>query len=326
MTLAEINGVLGRLYPGGDWPHPFHLLRALLLVNEGRAPSEAARAVGTSPGRLAAIIDSRDPVAEVCGEEFAQLDPALVAKARNTVGQLLVGRAAELAFENIYRSRVQPHEFELRDLREGRTSTDYRVYNGGGHPLYRINVKFFRPAFRRSQEMVSLDTADCFPLATYKIFQALEKQVQEHLPYIFLIVGVDDLDPDAIAPMIRNEDVEFLARVTKATISGRRNLEDRILAVAVEERSPAFVAAYDRIYSAPWYVLSARRAEQLLHEHLFDRVFALRVPRFAQQWRNAELDMHFSLSQDLKPLGEFLDILRDQGPHVISVMLERGTV
>jgi len=286
----------------------------------------AAKEVRTTRARLKAVADAPDPLAAALGAEIHVVDEARATKARMNIGQLLVGRAAEVAFEDIYRERVKPNEFTLRDVREGRTSTDYRVYNGGGRPLYRINVKFFRPLFRRSREMVGLEMADCFPLATYKVKQALERQDQEHLPYIFLIVGVANLEPTAIAPMIRNSDVEFLARIGAAGISGVRNFEDRILQRAVEERSPAFLAAYERIRAAPWYVLSARRAQTLLIERLFDRVFALRVPRFAQQWRNAEVDMHFSLSEDLMPLNTFLDLLREKGPHVITGMLERGTI
>ena len=73
-----------------------------------------------------------------------------------------------------------------------------------------------------------------------------------------------------------------------------------------------------------WYMLSARRADRLVREKLFDRVFALRVPGFARAFRGAELDMHFSLSEDLTPLPEFLAALRDRGPQAVSTILERG--
>lgn len=324
--MEAISEVLDRLYPEGDWPKPFHLVRALLMVRGGQSISDAARQVGTSRKRLTRMVESPDPLGDAFGPNVHEVVPALVERSTANLGQLLVGRAAELAFEDIYHEHVQPTEFNLTDLREGRTSTDYRILNGGGRPLYRINVKFFRPAFRRSIEMVNLATGDCFPLATYKIYQALQKQQEEHLPYIFLIVGVADLAANDISSTIRRTDMEFLARIANAKISGRRNLEDRMLANAVAEKSEAFVAAYERIKQAPWFVLSARRAEQLLKEKLFERVFALRVPGFARQWRNAEVDMHFSTNNDLMKLDEFLERLRVQGPHVMTSMLERGTV
>jgi hypothetical protein len=72
-------------------------------------------------------------------------------------------------------------------------------------------------------------------------------------------------------------------------------------------------------------VLSARRADQLLREKLFDRAYALRVPRFAKNYRGAELDMHLTIANDLHPLDDMLRILRDDGLHGLSVYLERGT-
>lgn len=324
--MDDITNVLSRLFPDGEWPKPLHLLRGILLFRQGHDLKSSASEVGTSAARLKKIVEAPDPLTEALGEGINEIDNALVTRARFNVGLLLVGRAAELAFEDIYRSRIELRELELRDLREGRTSTDYRIYNGGGRPLYRVNVKFIRPLFRRSREMVGLETADCFPLATYKIKQALDKQDEEHLPYVFVVAAVSDLDPSAIAPMIRIEEVELLARLAKARVSGRQNIEDLIVIRAVQERSPAFVAAYQRIRAAPWYVLSARRAEILLKDLLFDRVFALRVRGFTQQWRNAEVDMHFSLSHDLIPLESFFAELDRSGPHVITGMLERGTI
>jgi len=38
-----------------------------------------------------------------------------------------------------------------------------------------------------------------------------------------------------------------------------------------------------------------------------------------------ELDMHFSISQDLHPLEELLRVLRDGGLKTLMVYLERGT-
>jgi hypothetical protein len=40
-------------------------------------------------------------------------------RAGQMLGQLLLGRCAEIAFERIYKSEMHSEEFELRDLREG---------------------------------------------------------------------------------------------------------------------------------------------------------------------------------------------------------------
>jgi hypothetical protein len=77
--------------------------------------------------------------------------------------------------------------------------------------------------------------------------------------------------------------------------------------------------------NADWYVLSARRADKLLQDMLFERAYALRVRGFARNYRGAELDMHFSLSGDLSPLTRFLEVLREDGMPGLVSRLERGT-
>lgn len=81
-----------------------------------------------------------------------------------------------------------------------------------------------------------------------------------------------------------------------------------------------------QVAAAPWHVLSARRANQILRERLFERVFAVRVKSFARSYGGAQLNMRFSLSQDMTPLQRFLGIIRDKGLHGITAELERGTV
>jgi len=80
------------------------------------------------------------------------------------------------------------------------------------------------------------------------------------------------------------------------------------------------------IGNAFWYVLSARRADRLLREKLFERMYSVRVRAFARNYRNAELDMHFSLHKDLTPLKSFLLSARERGLHGLAVDLERGVV
>jgi len=60
-------------------------------------------------------------------------------------------------------------------------------------------------------------------------------------------------------------------------------------------------------------VLSARRADKLLRDKLWERVFAVRTRNFTQAFRNAELDMHLSLKDDMIPLEELLDVLKREG-------------
>jgi len=216
-------------------------------------------------------------------------------------------------------------EFELRDLREGRSDTDYRLYNGQGRPIYRLNIKFHGALFRRAKELVNLEPEDCFALATYKVFSALQKQEEEGLPYIFAIVGVRGLGGESVGATIPQSLVETVALIAEAPRSAsKRLLEDTVVEYLAREKHPVFAETLERIRGSDWYVLSARRAERLLREKLFDRVFALRVRGFARAFRGAELDMHFSLTHDLVALRRYLSTLREDGAHKVTTLLERG--
>jgi len=281
--------------------------------------------VGTTSTRVEAALRARSISTSLIGVDRAQVS-ARKAYVRNKLGELIRGRAAELAFEDIYKSTTHSTEFELVDVREGHSDTDYRLLNGGGRPLYRINIKFFGSNLRRGPELVGLQPEDCFPLATYKICGALQKQLQEHLPYLFVVVGVPGLTGLSIAPAIEDRYVNPLAWLTASSIPGKRILEDKVIDRMVEDNSQAYQNTYHQIRNADWFVLSARKADKLVRSYLYERVFALRLPSFTRAFSNAEVDMHFSLSQDLTSLNEFLDILSREGPAKTVGMLERGTI
>jgi hypothetical protein len=145
MTDDEFVALLGEIFPDGHWPRPFHLLQAAREVDRGQSPVVAARAARTPKARLEAVVGSASRLEHVLGMRLADLEERPRRKALQVLGQLLLGRCAELAFEDIYRAEMHAHELELRDVRESRTDTDYRLYNGRGHPIYRINIKFHGP-------------------------------------------------------------------------------------------------------------------------------------------------------------------------------------
>lgn len=328
MTPPNLVAFLDAAFSRGSWPKPFHVLEGIENVKQGQSVKDAAKAVRTTSRALEALLDVRHPEYELLGLSPADLTEEDRNRAGVILGQLLIGQAAEMAFEDIYREGIGPGvEFKLVDLREGRSDTDYRVLNGRDRPIYRVNIKFFGSTFRRAEEMVGLQPDDCFPLATYKIYGALQKQEKEHLPYIFAIVGVPSLTAVSIQDQLPAEFVEIVALVSRSgRVSGKRNFEDKVVELIVAEKSPAFQAVYDRIRQASWFVLSARKADRLLRSMLFERVFAMKIRGFAQQFRSAELDMHFSLGSDLVTLNEFLRILKEEGQTKLASLLERGTI
>jgi hypothetical protein len=309
------------------WPKPLHLLQGTLLILAGNDVASAAHAVGTTPGRLEEVATDPEPVEAVLRLRDADLTADALGKQRRKVGDLVLGRAAEIAFQDICRENIDPREYSLTDVREGRTNTDFRLLNGGRRPLYRFNVKFIGAVFRRGAEMVKIDPTDCFPLATYKILAALQEQEKEHLPYVFAIVSVPGLVAATVAEIIPEAEVRPVALLSQSDVVTRsRDYEDWLVDRIVAAREPAFATAYDRIRAAQWYVLSARRADNLMHAMLFDRVYALAIPGFTRKFGGAEVDMHFSLSKDLMSLPELLAVLRQDGQGRVTTMLERGTV
>jgi hypothetical protein len=328
MSSPDLIGFLKAAYANEPWPRPFHVLEGLQKISAGASLKDAAKAVGTSPHWLEKALKSTNPEFDILRIRPSDLTEDDLKRAGIILGGLLLGRAAEIAFEDIYRTEIGPDaEFKLVDLREGRTDTDYRLLNGRNRPIYRLNIKFFGSTFRRGPELVGLESDDCFPLATYKIFGALQKQDEEHLPYIFAIVGVPNLTAVTIQTELAQDDTRIIALFSKSDrVSGKRNIEDKVVERIVMQKSKSFTEVYDRIRSAEWYVLSARKADKLLRDLLFERVYALKVRGFAQQFRGAELDMHFSLKKDLVTFKHFLQTLKQEGQTKMASLLERGTL
>lgn len=331
MTLSELEGVLRRIYRGAAPPKPLHLLAAMRQVRSDVPLAQAAREVRTTTGNLQQLVDASRPVTYLLGERASD-HAAKMEKVRATIGQLIIGALAEQVFEDTYRRTVGSTELQLEDDRTGGGDTDYLVRNGRRRQVFRLNIKFHGSQFRRAQELVGLNPEDCFPLATYKIYSALQKQEREHLPYIFVIVGVPNLTGAVVGATLPADVVEYatLARHSPR-LQGKRKIEDAIVRAMIANPehfglADALSGFLEQLRNAMWRVLSARRADLLLREKLFERVYALYVPRFTMNYRGAELDMHFSISHDLHPLDELLRSLRDEGLPGLSVRLERGTL
>lgn len=325
MNSAEFLSVLTALYAEDKWPKPLHLLQGYLLARRGVDIADASARVGTAPRFLQRVVDAADPVEAVLGASPTEIERESRERAFKTLGQLLVGRAAETAFEAIYNEEMESAEMELRDLRESRSDTDYRLYNGDGRPIYRLNIKFHGALFVNARQVVGLDPEDCFALATYKIRGALKKQEDEHLPYIFVVVGERSLTGEKVGKQIPGHYIDTAALYYQSPkAKGKRDLEDRLVEQVVRNQDLIFQQTYEAILSADWYILSARRADRLVRKLLYERVFALSVPSFTRAYRGAEVDMHFSLSEDLTPLRDFLHTLRESGHPVVVSKLERG--
>ncbi|MGH9461940.1 MAG: hypothetical protein ACRD1X_12025 [Vicinamibacteria bacterium] len=330
--LDDVLAVVEKVYLKGSIPKHFLKLQSVRRIRAGEDPRVVARSVRSTAKHLQSLLEASDPIAATLGADLdSSREEVRLGRARAMLGQLLLGDLAERVFETIYKTTMGSHELALEDDRESRSETDYRVLNGQNRPVFRINIKFHGSLFRNARDLVDLDPLDCFALATYKIYQALQKQEREVLPYIFVIVGVPNLKGEEVGRIVPEDLAHLAALIQASRMPGKRDLEDRIVEHLIDEEQPEDVKRsirgfYEQIDKAEWRVLSARKADMLLREKLFDRVFAVRVRAFARNYRNAELDMHFSLKEDLTLLKEFLALLKERGLHGLTAHLERGLV
>lgn len=244
-------------------------------------------------------------------------DDLRLKRAREGIAQILLGLLAERHFESLAVAMIGDRGYRIEDQRVGRTDTDYRLIDPDDRPLFRMNIKFHGTLFNAAREYVNLAPADCFALATYKISAALKRQQDEALPYLFLIISVPDFPRDAIELSI-SDDWAWLA-----AISGR-NVEEAI--VRLLSSDPWVEPIRTRIAQAEFRVLSARRANNLLRQLLFERVHALRLRGFNRLFRGAEINMHLSLSTEMIGYAELLELLANRGPVEVSLRLDRGEI
>ncbi len=322
---------MGRDLLPEDLPRHFVLLSAVLDARQGGDCRAIAKGIRTTEAKLKRLLAVPDAVQAVFGVSLQDaLMPETIKRPRAMLGQLVLGELAERAFESIYKRTMGTEDLILEDDRKARSDTDYRVLNGQRRPVFRLNIKFHGTLFQKAKEMVGLESEDCFALATYKIYSGLQKHEEERLPYVFAIVSVPGVTTAVVADAI-SRDLIQLASLIHATkgFPGKRSIEERIVRVLLASDGP-YAAAFDpfriEIGKADWRVISARRADQLLRERLFERVYAVRVRAFARNYKNAELDMHFSLKDDLTPLPQLLENAKKRGIHGLSVDLERGTI
>ena len=294
---------------------------AVARILQGEAATSVAVASRLQRRGLDALVDrvraeGLSGVAPYAEETTSQA----LAKRRHGIAQMLLGVLAERRFEDLTNQITGGGVLRIEDHRLSRTDTDYRLLNGNDNPIYRFNVKFHGSLFREAQRYVGLDPGDCFALATYKINNALRRQGAEKLPYIFLVLSVADLSAVDVGRPIPDDYVWALA-VLKGKMAVEEAIVTRLLRADLVHRFQAF---FDRMPEGQFRVISAKKADNLLREKLFERVHALSLKGFTRKFRNAEVDMHFSLARELTPVRTFLELLVRESPQKFAVRLYIG--
>lgn len=332
MNLSQLRSALRTTFPRQRPPKPLDLVEAIGLVLEDGQPVDAvAASQAVQVRRLAALTNAPDALAMLLGD-VSEFTVDMDVRWRSVLGQLLIGRLAESVFVRLWHESLGDGDLLLADDRSTRGDTDFLVSDRVGRQVFRLNIKFHGSRFLKARELVGLDPDDTFALATYKIHSALKKQEAEHLPYIFVVVEVRGLSAGSVGELVPHELVELVALAhSSRRVTGKRTIEDAVVARLVESPgefaiAPRLTGYLEQLTSADWRVLSARRADVLLRDLLFERAYALRVRAFARNYSRAELDMHFSVKNDLHPLAELFQVLRDHGMPGLVSRLERGTL
>jgi hypothetical protein len=246
--------------------------------------------------------------------------PDELRRRRIGIAQMLLGTLAERRFEEISDDVTGRGVLCVEDHRPSRSDTDYRLLNGNGNPICRLNIKFHGTVFRDAPRYVGLEPHDCFALATYKINNALKRQEEDRLPYVFLVLSVLDLNIAAVAHLVPDDYVWALA-----VLNGKRVVEEEIVErLRSGEHRARFEPVFARMPDGVFRVISAAKAYKLLKDKLFERVHALTLKNFTRRFRNAEVDMHLSLSDELTPVRTFLELLVKESPQKFAVRLYIG--
>jgi hypothetical protein len=316
--LRRFASLMEDLFAGQPAPKRLMQVRPLLRLDAGESVDQVAPGSGYTRKRLVVWYQAiqAEGLAHWLGKKRVP-DSERLARARSGIAQMLLGTLAERHFEDVSTGRLRADGYRIEDERVGRTDTDYRLLDPDDRPICRLNIKFHGTLFRQAAEYVSLPPEDCFALATYKIHGALQRQQQERLPFVFLIISVPDSPRELIERNVSN-DWAWLA-----AMSGRLE-EERIAARLAAE--PWADVVKERIRASAFRVISARRAYGLLREQLFERVHALRLRGFNQLFRGAEINMHLSLSAEMIEYSQLLDLISERGPLEVAVRLDRGEI
>jgi hypothetical protein len=295
-------------------------------VLRGASIEDASRDFRLQPYRLRAIVESVQREGTSAFVDVAAIPTEAFARAKNGIAQMLLSLLAERRFIQLSNEITGSGVLTIEDHRPSRTDTDFRLLNGGGRPLCRLNIKFHGTAFRESRRYVGLEPDDCFPLATYKISNAVKRQKAEDLPYVFVVLTALDLSSAEIAGNVPEDYVQALVVMQHTVSSGKLALEERVVErLLTPDHLPLFEPILGRMPEGHFRVLSATRAMDLLKDSLFQRIHALSLKAFTRKFRNAEVDMHFSLTGELTPVRTFLEFTRES-PQVFAVKLWRGEI
>lgn len=311
---------------------PMGRLRAVLLSAEGKTPGEIAREVGKNIATIrgwlrdfeTAGLKGLFPLAEGEGE---------IKRSAQIFANLLVARLAEDLFQYLISPQLASLGLKCEDRRSEYTEADFGVLDHEGHETFLVNVKVHSSRFEQAAHFVNLDADDTFPLALYKILMGFKYQRESGIPFLF-VVSVRWGIVDQVVEHVQPEDRKLINLVFRVRARGKRKAEDRLVDTLVEKlrKSSSWKMLLDLLERQGQHVvLSAQKALSIFMDKFEDRCPALTLGRFAAKFAGrrgvpAEINMHYSIANEMTPLTEFLRVLRQEGVPGLQAAVERREI
>lgn len=249
-------------------------------------------------------------------------------------GDSHVDRLAEDLFDALAWSVLRSIGMRIEDRRAECSETDFGVVDTASKKdACLINVKVHSSQFEGAERFVGLTPTDTFALALYKILMGFKYQKEKEIPFFF-VVSVRWRIVEEVMRLIRREDQKLVHLIFQTRARGKKRAEDALvdnIVAGFREKNEWNTLLQDLKNAGTHVVLSAQRAMNLFIEKFETRCPALTLGQFAAKFRGrrglpAEINMHFSISQEMTPIAVFLDLLQRERGRDLWVRAQRGEV
>jgi len=311
---------------------PLERLRAVILAAEGEGERSIAKALGRSVGTVRSWLEGfrtgglRGLLGEPTGPDQAE-------RHLQIFSNLLVAQLGEEIFEPLMGRPVGEMGYRVVDRRAEHAEQDFDIQDGAGRPALSVNVKVHSSRFRNAPQVVGLAADDCFALALYKILSAFKQSRETGVPFLFL-VSIRWGIVEEVMSRVPEDLGEAVELVFRARAQGKRRAEDRLVQHAVGRLRE--VGTWGELidmltHEGDHRVLSAKKALDLFMDRFDPRCPALSIREFGRAFGGqrgvaAEINMHFSITEEMEPLERALSNLEREGLEWFRRLVDAGMI
>lgn len=324
--------LLSEIYEEPTLWRPLERLRAVVLAAEGKDERSIAKALGRSGGTVRAWLEGfrAGGVRGLLGEPTGSDE---VERHLQIFSNLLVAQLGEEIFMPLMGEAMIGMGYRVVDRRAAHAEQDFDIQDEADHPALSVNVKVHSSQFRNAPQVVGLAADDCFALALYKILSAFKQGRETGVPFLFLVSIRWGIVEEVVrrVPADLGEVVELVFR---ARAQGKRRAEDRLVQHAVQRLRE--IGTWDELidmlaHEGDHRVLSAKKALDLFMDRFDPRCPALSIREFGRAFGGqrgvaAEINMHFSITEEMEPLERALSNLEREGLGWFRRLVDAGMI